>query len=317
MRFGFYLPTRGPTATPEGYTALVQAAEGAGFSSTMIGDHVVFPTTVESTYPYTASGVFPGGGDALEMFSLMMFVASRTSRLRIVSSVLIVPQRNPLVTAKTLATIDVLSGGRVTAGIGVGWMREEFEALGYSWFDRRGAVTNEFLRIWQLVWTTDPASFEGEFYRFKELRCLPMPVQKPHPPIWIGGSSKPALRRTARFGDGWHPVGANPRVPLPPEELVAMRDELFRMTEAEGRDPSAVTICYKVPVSDPTLHDYYAKGAERPPFSGSPGQVVEDIARYAKLGVHELVFDVRQNTLAASLERIERFGEVIRLAASL
>jgi probable F420-dependent oxidoreductase len=316
MRFGFYLPTRGPTSTPEGLTALVQRAEQLGFTSTMIGDHVVFPVTVQSPYPYTASGVFPGGGDALEQFTLMTFVAAKTSTLRLVSSVLIVPQRNPLVSAKTLATLDVLSGGRVTVGVGVGWMREEFEALGVDSFDRRGSVTDEYLRIFKLLWTTSPASYSGEFYRFEALRCLPLPVQKPHPPIWIGGSSRPALRRTARFGDGWHPVGANPGVPLPPEELVAMRDELFRMVDAEGRDPQAISVCYKVPVSDPTLHDFYARSAERPPFSGSPEQVVEDIEAYAKIGVHELVFDVRRPSLDESLERMERFGEVIRLAKS-
>ena len=317
MRFGFYLPTRGATSTPDALGALVQHAEAVGFSSTMIGDHVVFPTTVNSVYPYTASGVFPGGGDALDMFALMTYVGARTTRMRVVSSVLIVPQRNPLVTAKTIATIDVLTGGRVTVGIGVGWMREEFEALGVHWYDRRGAVTDEFLRIFKQVWTTPESSFTGEFYSFKNLRCLPLPVQKPHPPIWVGGSSKPALRRAARFGDGWHPVGANPGVPLPPGELVVMRDELFRMAEAQGRDPKSITISYKVPVSDPTLLTYYAKGAKRPPFQGSPEQVVEDIAVFARLGVTEVIFDVRRENLAESLERIDRFGDVIRLAKDL
>ena len=317
MRFGFYLPTRGPTSTPVALTKLVQRAEAVGFSSTMIGDHVVFPVAVKSPYPSTASKVFPGGGDALDIFSLMTFVGSRTTTLRLVSSVLVVPQRNPLVMAKTLATIDLLTDGRVTVGIGVGWMREEFEALGVPWFDRRGAVTDEYLRIFKLLWTTPEASYSGEFYRFDTLRCLPLPVQKPHPPIWVGGNSKAALRRTARFGDGWHPVGANPGLPLPPDELVAMRDVLFGMAEAEGRDPKSIVISYKVPVSDPTLHAYYAKGAARPPFQGSASQILDDIAMYARLGVSEIIFDVRQETLDASLEHIDRFGEVIRQARDI
>src|SRR5882762_3737508 len=130
MRYGFYLPTRGQTATPEALEAIVTRGEALGFASVMIADHLVFPVEIKSRYPYTVSGVFPGQGDALDQLSLMAFVAAKTSRLRLVTSVMIVPYRNPVVTAKALATIDVLSKGRVTVGVGVGWLREEFEALG-------------------------------------------------------------------------------------------------------------------------------------------------------------------------------------------
>ena len=226
MRYGFYLPTRGQTATPEGLETLVQRGEALGFASVMIADHLVFPVTIKSKYPYTVTGVFPGQGDVLDQLSLMAFVAAKTTRLRLVTSVMIVPYRNPVLTAKALATIDVLSKGRVTVGVGVGWMREEFEALGAPDFDRRGAVTDEYLRIFKTLWTESPASFSGRFYRFDSLRCLPHPVQRPHPPIWVGGHSKPALRRAAQLGDGWHPVGANPAVPLPAAELRGPRRAL-------------------------------------------------------------------------------------------
>ncbi len=219
VRYGFYLPTRGQTATPEALETLVTRGEALGFSSVMIADHLVFPVTIKSKYPYTVTGVFPGQGDVLDQLSLMAFVAAKTTRLRLVTSVMIVPYRNPVLTAKALATIDVLSKGRVTLGVGVGWMREEFEALGTPDFDRRGAVTDEYLRIFKTLWTESPASFSGRFYRFGPLTCSPHPVQKPHPPIWVGGHSKAALRRAARLGDGWHPVGANAAVPLPPAEL--------------------------------------------------------------------------------------------------
>ena len=219
MRYGFYLPTRGRTATPEDLEILVRRGEALGFASVMIADHIVFPSVVTSKYPYTVSGVFPGEGDALEQLALMAFIAGKTERLRLVTSVMILPYRNPVATAKTLATIDVLSRGRVTVGVGVGWLREEFEALGAADFDRRGAVSDEYLRIFKALWTESPVSFAGEFYRFDDVRCLPEPVQKPHPPIWIGGHSKAALRRVARLGDGWHPVGANPAVPLTPADL--------------------------------------------------------------------------------------------------
>ena len=317
MRFGFYLPTRGKTCTPEALTTIVQHAEKSGFLSTMVGDHLVFPVTVNSTYPYTASGVFPGGGEAMEQLSTIAFLAAKTTTLRLVTSVLIVPQRNPVATAKVLSTIDVLSGGRLTLGIGVGWMREEFEALDSQDFDRRGAVTDEYVKIFKALWTGEAVSFAGRFYRFDAVRCLPRPVQAPHIPIWIGGSTKAALRRTASYGDGWHPVGANPAVPLPPDELIRSRDELFRQTEANGRDPKKITISYKVPVSDPALVAFYAKNGEKPPFSGTLEEIVEDTARYAKLGVSELIFDFRSENLAESLERMERFSAVIRQTGAM
>jgi probable F420-dependent oxidoreductase len=311
MRYGFYLPTRGRTATPEALETLVTRGEALGFTSVMIADHLVFPVTVKSKYPYTVTGVFPGQGDVLDQLSLMTFVAAKTTRLRLVTSVMIVPYRNPVLTAKVLATIDVLSKGRVTVGVGVGWMREEFEALGAPEFDRRGAVTDEYLRIFKTLWTESPASFSGRFYRFEALRCLPHPVQKPHPPIWVGGHSKPALRRAAQLGDGWHPVGANPAVPLSPAELRALLDELYRLTEAHGRDPKSLTISYKAPVYDVSQHEL-RPGGERRPFSGSAEQIADDIGTYARLGVRELVFDFRSESLTESLERMESFGPLIR-----
>jgi probable F420-dependent oxidoreductase len=307
MRYGFYLPTRGQTASPEALDTLVTRAEEWGFSSVMIADHIVFPVTIKSKYPYTVSGAFPGQGDALEQLSLMAFVAGKSQTLRLISSVMILPHRNPVVTAKMLATIDVLSGGRVTVGVGVGWLREEFEALGAPDFDRRGAVSDEYLRIFKALWTQDPASYRGEFYRFDSVRCLPHPAQKPHPPIWVGGHSKAALRRVARLGDGWHPVGANPAVPLRPPELRASLDDLRRLTEAEGRDFSALAISYKAPIGQGV-----DGGAERRPFSGSQQAIADDIGTFAGLGVSELIFDFRSESLAESLDRMARFAPLIR-----
>jgi probable F420-dependent oxidoreductase len=309
VRYGFYLPTRGATASPEALETLVARGEALGFSSVVIADHIVFPVTITSRYPYTVSGAFPGQGDALEQLPLMAFVAAKSRTLRLISSVMILPYRNPVVTAKMLATIDVLSRGRLTVGVGVGWLREEFEALGAPPFERRGAVSDEYLRIFKALWTRDPASYRGEFCRFEAIRCLPHPVQKPHPPIWVGGHSKAALRRAARLGDGWHPVGANPAVPLGPAELRASLDELRRLTEAEGRDPATLTISYKAPVYDRAPA---GDGPDRRPFSGSEQAIVDDVAAFAGLGVSELIFDFRSESLAESLERMERFAPIIR-----
>ena len=314
MRYGFYLPTRGRTAEPDALEALVLRGEALGFSSVMIADHIVFPMTIASKYPYTADGRFPGHGDALEQLSLMAFVAAKTERLRLVSSVMILPYRNPVFTAKALATIDVLSRGRVTVGVGVGWLEEEFAALGAASFPRRGAVSDEYVQIFKTLWTTSPASFAGEFYRFDDIQCLPLPVQKPHPPIWIGGHSKAALRRVARLGDGWHPVGANPAVPLGPAELRSLLAELHRLTAAEGRDPTALTISYKAPVYD--VGKPVSPGTTRRPFTGTGDQILGDLDTFERLGVSELIFDFRSETLSESVERMERFAQSIGLKAS-
>jgi alkanesulfonate monooxygenase SsuD/methylene tetrahydromethanopterin reductase-like flavin-dependent oxidoreductase (luciferase family) len=215
----------------EEFETIVQRGEALGFHSVMIADHVVFPTAIASKYPYTVSGAFPGGGDALEQLALMAFVAGRTRTLRLVTSVMILPYRNPVVTAKMLATIDVLSRGRVTVGVGVGWLREEFEALDSPDFDRRGAASDEYIRIFKTMWTETPASFKGELYQFSALP-LPQPVRSL---TRRSGSVATARRRCA----AWRVMatagilGANPAVPLRPH-LRASLDQLFRMTEAEG-----------------------------------------------------------------------------------
>jgi len=309
VRFGFYLPTRGRTAEPHAIEAMVAHGEALGFSSVVVADHLVFPVTIHSRYPYTVSGAFPGQGDALDQLSLMAFVAGKSRRLRLISSVMILPHRNPVVTAKMLATIDVLSGGRVTVGVGVGWLREEFQALGAPDFDRRGAVSDEYLRIFKTLWTQDPASFRGEFYSFEALRCLPQPTQKPHPPIWVGGHSKVALRRVARLGDGWHPVGATPAVPLRPPEMRASLDELRRLADAERRDFAALTNSFKAPLYDP--RQGVDGGADRRPFTGSTQAIADDIGIYAGLGVSELIFDFRAETLTESLDRMAHFAPLI------
>jgi probable F420-dependent oxidoreductase len=310
MRYGFYLPTRGRSATPEALQTLVMRGEALGFHSVVIADHVVFPVRIASKYPYTVSGVFPGEGDTLEQLTLTAFVAAHTRRLRLVTSVMILPHRPPVLAAKMLATLDVLSAGRLTVGVGVGWLREEFEALGAPDFDRRGAASDEILTIFKRLWTGEPARFSGEFFRFDEVRCLPAPLQKPHPPIWIGGHSRAALRRAARHGDGWHPVGANPASMLGPAELRQRIAELHRLSEAEGRDPATMTIAYKAPLYDVELG---AAASGRRPFSGTDDQVREDIATYAALGVQELIFDFRSDDAARSLERMERFAKLTGL----
>ncbi len=313
MRYGFYLPTRGPLGNPDDIAAIARAGEALGYATIVIGDHIVFPVTIDSPYPYTIDGGFPGLGDCMEQLSLMSFVAGITTTSRLVTSVMILPYRNPLATAKILATIDVLSKGRVTVGVGVGWMREEFEALGAPDFDKRGASSNEYIEIFKKCWTQDPVSHDGEFYSFKELHCMPHPVQKPHPPIWIGGHSRPALRRAAKFGDGWQPVGATSASPLPPAEFRGLLDRLKQLTEAEGRDFDALTISFKAPSYDPGR---IPEGHDRLLFTGEPGRIAEDLRAYKAMGVHEIVFDFRSPPVSKTVEKMEQFmKEVAPLVA--
>lgn len=309
MRYGFYLPTRGPTATRDGVLTLAREGERLGLHSAMIADHVVFPVTSESAYPYTLDRKHPGGGDALETFSILGVVAGATEKLRLVTSVLVLPYRNPVLTAKMVASLDVLSGGRFTLGVGVGWLKEEFEALASPDFDKRGAVTDEWLAIFKQLWTTSPASFNGKFYSYADIRAEPFPLQKPHPPIWVGGHSPAALRRTARHGDGWHPVGAIAASPLPPDEMRAHLATLKRLTEAEGRDFSALTISYKAPLYDTAVPD--RDGTQRS-FSGSAAEIADDIRSFAAIGVHELIFDFRGQSTTESVERLQRFAAEVK-----
>jgi probable F420-dependent oxidoreductase len=312
VEFGFSLPGRGPLASPDPILKIAQRAEALRYSSVFVTDHVVLPVSMaRSAYPYSETRQLPGGGaqDYLEPLAVLAWLAQATTKVRIGTSVLVIPYRNPVLAAKMLATIDQLSKGRVILGAGVGWLREEFEALGAPSFDRRGAVSDEILGIFRTLWTRSPSSFRGEFFRFDDVKCLPAPVQKPHPPIWIGGHSRAALRRVARYGDGWHPVGATPAALLGPDDMRTLMAELHRFMEAEGRDPAALTVAYKAPIYDTEVAD----ADKRRPFSGPPAQVLEDIGTYERLGVHELIFDFRSDDLAESLDRMERVATLTQL----
>ena len=170
---------------------------------------------------------------------------------------------------------------------------------------RRGTVTDEWIAIFKQLWTQSPASFSGQFYSYANIRAEPFPLQKPHPPIWVGGHSRAALWRTARHGDGWHPVGAIAASPLPPQEMRAHLDTLKCLMEAEGRDFASLTVSYKAPLYDTSIPD--RDGARRS-FSGSSDDIAGDIRSFAAIGVHELIFDFRGESIADSIERLQCFA---------
>lgn len=313
MEFGFGIPTRGPMARPENIGALAQKGEEMGFGIITVSDHIIIPKSIHSTYPYNESGQFAGGpmGECMEQLALLSFLAGITSSAKLLTSVLVLPHRPPVLTAKILATIDVLSNGRVIVGCGVGWMREEFEALGTPPYDKRGAVGDEYLRVFKELWTNENPTFEGEYCRFSNILFAPKPVQKPHPPIWVGGESPPALRRAGRFADAWYPIGSNPRFPVgTPEQFAEYAAKVRRHAQEAGRNPSSMDFAY----SANWYNDQEAQrlpSGERRPLTGTPAQIVGDIKRYEDLGVRHLMVNLQGNTLEESLERMERFATKI------
>ena len=314
LDFGFSLPGRGPLARPDFVVKIAQKAEALRYASVFVTDHVVLPVSAaRSVYPYTPTGQFPGGAqqDYLEPMAMLAWLARATTRIRLGTSVLVIPYRHPLVAGKMLATIDVLSGGRVILGAGTGWLQEEFEALGTPPFAERGAVTDEYLRLMRLGWTTDPVTFSGRYCRVNGVHALPKPLQRGGIPIWIGGHTRAALRRAATLGDGWHPIGLRPPATLLPDEYAASVKQLHTWAAEAGRDPAAIALTFRAPmeVRSPRAK---APGGDRPLFQGTPVEVLGDLRRYEALGVSHIVFDPVRPDMRALLDSMARFAEDVR-----
>ena len=311
VKLGFQVNNWGELATGPFALETARRAEALGYDSVVVTDHVVIPHRVESPYPYSPTGrlAVPPDWDYLEALSLLAFLAGATKTIRLGPSVLVLPYRNPVLTAKMLATMDAISGGRLVVGVGAGWMAEEFAVLGSPPYERRGAVADEWIRIFKTLWTEERASFEGRFYRFPEVGCFPKPVQKPHPPIWVGGNSRPAIRRAARLGDGWHAV----RVPA--GELRGLCDYLREQVAAAGRAPGdcALTVLYGIRVVGPG-GDATRRPTEEDPekvFVGTAAQVAEQIRPVLDFGPTDVIFHCRTGSGAEVLETMERLaGEV-------
>ena len=311
MQYGFGAPVSGALATPVNLARIVVAGEAAGYDYATISDHVVIPRDIEARYPYSDTGEFPGRsrGDRHEQLTALAFVAGKTSRLRLVTSVTVVPHRPAVLQAKMLATIDVLSGGRLTFGVGAGWMREEFEALGVPPFAERGAVTDEYIKACRELWTSNEPRFAGKYVNFADVLFEPKPVQKPHPPIWVGGESGPALRRTARLGDGWYPIGTNPQHRLDSmKRLAAAVDRLRRLTRDAGRDPAKVALAYRITSWGRAL-PARADDGERRLFSGEISDVVADLRAFREFGVGHVDFNFVGDTAEAMIAEMRRFRE--------
>ncbi|MGF1597561.1 MAG: LLM class F420-dependent oxidoreductase [Acidimicrobiales bacterium] len=289
MKFGLRYCNTGPYVDAARGVELVQAGEAAGFESAWTIEHTVVPAGYDSAYPYSEDGKMAGGVEDLPLpdpLIWMAYMAGVTSTIRFGTAILILPQHNPVITAKQVATLDHLSGGRIMLGIGVGWMREEFDAIGAS-FDDRGPRTDEYVAAMRELWTADRPTFHGQFVHFDDSYCRPQPVQDSIP-IIIGGDSKVAARRAGRLGDGYFPArGA-------PAELF---DLARRTAEEHGRDPDALEFTAAVPDDIDDLPALAAMGVTRVAVPVSP---VAGLATVIKT----------PDDASAWAETIERYSEV-------
>ena len=310
MEFGLSIPNRGPMATPEAIKALAARAEESGFVRLAIPDHIVIPKSYASRYPYDVSGKLTGDwGDCMDQLILMTHVAAVTNKARILSSVMVAPHRPAVFTAKAVATMDVLSGGRIDLGVGAGWLREEFEAIGAPDFDARGRVTGEYLEAFKTLWTEENPAMAGEFAAFDGIIFEPKPVQRPHPPIWTGGESGPALRRAARHADVWFPIGANPRHPLDtPARFAAGVVRMRAEAEKIGRDPAEIGLAFSANWYREDLERQNDEG-ERFIMTGTDEQVAGDAAALREIGVTRLMFNFLRPSLEETFAAIDRFRE--------
>ncbi len=312
MQWGFNAPVAGPLSGAESLARIAAEGEAAGYDYCCLSDHVVIPRDIEARYPYTDSGEFPGRsrGDRHEQLIAVAFVAAKTSRLRLVTSVMVVPPRPAVLTAKMLSTIDVLSGGRLTLGIGAGWCEEEFEAIGTEPFKERGAVTDEYLVACRELWTNPDPSFDGKYVKFSNVYFEPRPVQK-RVPIWVGGESGPALRRTAKLGDGWYPIGTNPQHRLDTmNRFRAGIDRLHKLTREAGRDPKEIALAYRITQLGKALPDH-ADNGERRLFSGETAQIIDDLKAFADIGVGHCDFNFEGANAAAMIDNMKRFRQEV------
>ena len=286
-RFGLDVGIYGALATPANVLRLATHAEQAGFDSIWLADHIAFPVTFKSQYPYAAKGQFPTRLDdpLLEPVATMGVLVGATKRVRIGIAVLIMPYRNPLLLARMLATLDTFSGGRIDLGAGVGWLEEEFEALGSKDFSRRGKVTDEAIEIFKAVCAGGEVGFEGETYAFKPIYANPGSVQRPHPPVLIGGITNPALRRVVSHGTGWLAVMADPA-------RLAERLEVLRsMMQKAGRPFETLSLHYKMFLGiDEPKHN---RDGIREPGTGSEAEIIDDLRQLFGLGFQKIIIRYR------------------------
>ncbi len=292
MRLGFNLPQIGPAASAEAMVRVAQRAEELGYDSVWVTDRVLYPIEPQTPYMGSPDGSLPEVYKIVfDPLESLTYVAAHTSRIALGTSILDMPYYNPVMLARRLTTLDVLSGGRLRVGLGQGWSKDEFDAVGAS-MAGRGRRADEFIGVLKAIWTTDPVEFNGKFYQVPKSIILPKPVQKPHPPIYLAAFSDSGLKRTATMANGWLPAG------VPPAGLKQMIAGLKDIARQFGRDPAELEVIVRanILVTEEPLGDPRFIG------TGTPEQIKADIAALRELGVAEVHFDPSFSTDGTSLE---------------
>ncbi len=282
-----------PRALPVG--ELARACEARGLESLWVPEHPVVPVEYATRYPLTEDGKLPRPYTELpDCFAVLTAAAAVTTKLRVGTGICLVPERDALLTAHQVATVDWLSGGRFLFGIGAGWLKEEMD-LFTPHFEHRFAYMREAVAAMRALWTADAASFEGKLVRFPKVQCLPRPVQRPHPPVIIGGMGPNVLKRVATWGDGWMPIG------LPPDGIREARTQLDGLARAAGRDPRAITI---------TIMLGAPPGGEEPMLDAMPGRDV--VAAFRDAGADRMVVSIPTLGSADTMRHLDRVAEAMR-----
>jgi probable F420-dependent oxidoreductase len=313
MQIGFNLPNSGPLSNAVTMSEIAREGEAMGFDYLTVTDHVVLPDIKVPGYPYSESGEFYEAtpNERHEQLTGMAWIAAKTTRIRLVAAVLVVPHRPVVLTAKMLATLDVLSGGRLVVGIGAGWLKAEFDAVVTTPFAERGAVTDEFIDTFRVLWTEKAPRFAGRYSKFENIVFEPKPVQQPHPPIWVGGEGGPALRRAARVGAAWYPIGSNNKHLL--DTLPRLQAGIARLRQAAaqaGRDPTSVGVSYRVKRYGAVVPPRASDG-ERRLFSGSDADIITDVRALGGEGVTAIDFDFGRPSQAEVIGEMRRFRAAV------
>ena len=296
----------GRLATRDHIRELAALAESSGVESIWVADHVIFPTTVASSYPYSTTGAFPVDmtqEPLLEPMATMGVLVGATQRVMIGTAVLVMPYRNPVLLARMLVTLDVLSGGRMLLGVGVGWLAEEFAALEARPFAARGRVTDEWITIVKRLCQGGDVTFQGEHYQLGPVISSPGSVQRPHPPILIGGTSQAALRRAARLGDGWLSTG------LCPAGLRARLHTLQQLCEAHGRRVTDLSLSHKLFLNIGEAR--IGADGSRDAGTGSEAEIVDDLRRLVDLGYDRVIVRYRGSDAEAQRQQLRMLIERI------
>jgi probable F420-dependent oxidoreductase len=312
MQIGFNLPNSGPLSTVADMTRLAVEGEAMGFDYLTLTDHVVLPDTKVPGYPYSESGAFYEEAplERHEQLMGMAYIAAKTARIRLVAAVLVVPHRPAVLAAKMLATLDVLSGGRLVVGVGAGWLETEFDAVVTTPFADRGKVTDEYIDAFRALWTEAKPRFAGRYVKFDGIVLEPKPIQQPVP-IWVGGEGLNSLRRAARVGQAWYPIGSNNQHLL--DTLPRLETGIARLRQATaeaGRDPQSVGVSFRVKRYGAAVPPK-ANNGERRLFSGSEADLIADFRALEKMGVGAIDIDFGRPTADAVLAEMKRFRSAV------